>query len=146
MRVVPLISLFAILSAALAAEEGAVLPGSILLASGEGLSVFDRDGAMKFGRFFVPVADGKGEPTPWSDIAYDGCRMTSGNYLCSSHEWVREIAPDGKIIREYRVRKPVELKTCVPLPNGDVVTTDASSQELLRLALPRRQRERRSAF
>lgn len=51
MRLVPFISFLAILSAPLVAEDDAVLPGSILLASGEGLSVFDREGAMKFGRF-----------------------------------------------------------------------------------------------
>jgi hypothetical protein len=108
-----------------------VSPGSILLASGEGISVFDRDGAMKFGRFFVPVVNGKGGATPWSDMAYDGCRLPSGHFLCSSHEWVREIAPDGKIVWEYRAQKPVELKTCMPLLNGEVVTTDASKQELV---------------
>jgi len=134
MRLVPFISLLAILSAPLVAEDDSVRPGSMLLASGEGLSVFDRDGAMEFGRFFVPVVDGKGGATAWSDIAYDGCRLPSGHYLCSSHEWVREIAPDGKITWEYRVRKPVELKTCVPLPDGDVMTTDAGTQELVRLA------------
>ncbi|MFM7605622.1 MAG: hypothetical protein ACKO8Z_10550 [Prosthecobacter sp.] len=121
------------LASAMTSVEAQVVPGCLLLASGEGISVFDRDVAMKFGRFFVPVVNGKGEATPWSDIAYDGCRLPSGHYLCSSHEWLREISPDGKIVWEYRVQKPVELKTCVPLPNGDVMTTDASTQELVRL-------------
>lgn len=109
------------------------VPGSILLASGEGISVFDRSGAMSFGKFVVPVADGKGGPTEWSDVVYDGWRLPSGNYLCSAHHWVREIAPDGKTVWEYRVEAPVELKACVPLPDGDVLTTDASTQELVRL-------------
>ena len=113
------------------ADDPPLTPGSVLIASGEGISVFNRSGDMPFGKFFVPVADGKGSATPWSDMGYDGWKLKSGHYLCSAHEWVREISPKGEIVWEYRVQKPVELKTCVPLPNGDVVTTDVSTQELV---------------
>jgi len=34
---------------------------------------------------------------------------------------------------EYRVQRPVELKTCVPLPNGDVMTVDAERMELIQI-------------
>ena len=92
-------------------------PGSVLLASADGLSVFDRAGAMSFGRFFVPMNEGKPGAAEWSDMIYDGCKLASGNYLCSSHHWVRELSPEGKVLWEYRVQAPVELKTCVPLPD-----------------------------
>lgn len=131
MRFLHLISVPLLLGATMVEAEDQVVPGSLLIASGEGISVFNRHGEMAFGKFFVPMVNGKGEATPWSDIGYDGCRLPSGHFLCSSHEWVREIAPDGKIVWEYRAQKPVELKTCVPLLNGEVVTTDASKQELV---------------
>lgn len=108
-------------------------PGSVLLASADGLSVFDRAGAMSFAQFFVPMNEGKPGPVEWSDMIYDGCKLPSGNYLCSSHHWVRELSAEGKILWEYRVQAPVELKTSVPLLDGDVMTTDANTMELVRL-------------
>jgi hypothetical protein len=111
----------------------AVLPGSILLASADGLSVFDRAGKMTFGKFATKLIDGKPGPVAWSDMIYDGCRLPSGNYLCASHHYVRELAPDGATVWEFRVNAPVELKTCVPLPNGDVMTVDAERMELVQL-------------
>lgn len=131
MTFIRLLFTLTLLASWLHAEEPGVAPGSILIASGEGISVFNRNGEMAFGKFFVPVVAGKGGETPWSDIGYDGRRLNSGNYLCSAHEWVREISPKGEIVWEYRVQKPVELKTCAPLANGDVLTTDASTQELV---------------
>jgi hypothetical protein len=131
MRFLHLISVSLLLGTTTAAAEDQVVPGSVLIASGEGISVFNRRGEMAFGKFFVPVVDGKGGETAWSDIGYDGWRLKSGNYLCSAHEWVREISPKAEVIWEYHMQKPVELKTCMPLANGDVLTTDASSQELV---------------
>ncbi|MBX7211978.1 MAG: hypothetical protein K1X78_26975 [Verrucomicrobiaceae bacterium] len=131
MSSIRLIFAAAFVSSRLFAGDPDVAPGLILIASGEGISVFNREGEMSFGKFFVPIVDGKGGETAWSDIGYDGWRLKSGNYLCSAHEWVREISPKGEIVWEYRVQKPVELKTCVPLPNGDVITTDANTQEFV---------------
>lgn len=119
---------------AFAAGEVELVSGSVLLASADGVSVFDRAGAMSFGKFVNSTKDGKPEPIEWSDMIYDGCRLPSGNYLCSSHHFVREFAPDGKMVWEYRVQAPVELKTCVPLPNGDVMTVDADKMELVQLS------------
>ena len=116
-----------------AQERSSVLPGSVLLASAEGVSVFDREGAMTFGQFSTTLVDGKPGALGWSDMIYDGWKLTSGNYLCSSHHFVREMAPDGKTVWEFRVKAPVELKTCVPLPNGDVMTVDADAMELVQL-------------
>jgi len=107
--------------------------GSVLLASADGVSVFDREGAMTFGRFTTTLKDGKPGALEWSDMIYDGCKLPSGNYLCSSHHFVRELAPDGKTLWEFRVQAPVELKTCAPLPNGDVMTVDAEQMELVQL-------------
>lgn len=107
--------------------------GAILLASAEGLSVFKRDGVMEFGYFHTPLKDGKPAPVAWSDMIYDGHRLPGGNYVCSSHHFVRELAPDGRVVWEYRVQAPAELKTCTPLPNGDVMTVDAAQMELLQL-------------
>jgi len=117
----------------LVTAEDRISPGSVLLASAEGVSVFDREGAMSFGNFVTSPKDGKPGPLGWSDMIYDGCRLPSGNYLCSSHHFVRELAPDGKTVWEFRVQAPVELKTCVPLPNGDVMTVDADKMELVQL-------------
>lgn len=116
-----------------AQERSGVVPGSVLLASAEGLSVFDREGAMTFGKFATTLVDGKPGALGWSDMIYDGWRLPSGNYLCSSHHFVRELTPDGKTLWEFRVKAPVELKTCVPLPNGDVMTVDADAMELVQL-------------
>ncbi|MBB5032647.1 hypothetical protein [Prosthecobacter vanneervenii] len=110
-----------------------VAAGRVLIASGEGICVFDRGGAMEFGRFFVPVKNGRGGETAYGDIVYDGWRLPTGNYLCSAHRWVREVAPDGRIIWEHAVKAPAELKTCVPLPDGGALTTDAGTRELVRL-------------
>jgi hypothetical protein len=109
-------------------------PGKFLLASAEGLSVFDRDGEMTFGHFSTTTADGKPGPVDRSDMIYDGWRLPSGNYLCASHHFVREMAADGRTLWEFRVKAPVELKTCVPLPNGDVMTVDGERMELVQLA------------
>ena len=108
-----------------AQERSSVLPGSVLLASAEGVSVFDREGAMTFGQFSTTLG--------WSDMIYDGWKLAAGNYLCSSHHFVRELTPDGKTVWEFRVKAPVELKTCVPLPNGDLMTVDADAMELVQL-------------
>jgi hypothetical protein len=116
-----------------AQERSGVVPGSVLLASAEGVSVFDRDGAMTFGQFSTTLVDGKPGALGWSDMIYDGWRLPSGSYLCSSHHFVRELTPDGKTVWEFRVKAPVELKTCVPLPNGDVMTVDADAMELVQL-------------
>jgi hypothetical protein len=116
-----------------ASRTAAVAPGSVLLASADGVSVFDREGTMKFGQFTTSLKDGKPGPLGWSDMIYDGCRLPSRNYLCSSHHFVRELSPDGKTLWEFRVQAPVELKTCVPLPNGDVMTVDAAQMELVQL-------------
>jgi hypothetical protein len=127
--------LWAIAPLALVAAQGQAgsVPGSVLLASAEGLSVFERDGAMTFGRFSTTLVDGKPGALGWSDMIYDGWKLASGNYLSSSHHFVRELTPDGKTVWEFRVKAPVELKTCVPLPNGDVMTVDADAMELVQL-------------
>ena len=114
-------------------EAPVIATGSVLLASADGVSIFDRSGAMTFGRFSTLVKDGKPGPVDWSDMIYDGCKLPSGNYLCSSHHFVRELAPDGATLWEFRVAAPVELKTCAPLPNGDVMTVDAQQMELVQL-------------
>jgi hypothetical protein len=133
MHSLSLIGASALLSISLAAQETQVMPGSVLIASADGLSVFDRTGAMSFGQFFVSIDEDKPGAAVWSDMIYDGCRLASGNYLASSHEWVRELTNKGAVVWEYRVQKPVELKTCIPLPNGDVMTVDAEKMEMLQL-------------
>jgi hypothetical protein len=130
-------TLVLLLAASLSAHGSEVRIGSVLLASCEGLSVWDREGQRGFARFFVPdvpPAGAKASVVAWGDMIYDGHRLPSGNYLCSSHEWIREIAPDGSIVWEYRVQRPCELKTCVPLPNGNVMTVDGERMELIELA------------
>ena len=109
-------------------------PGSVFVASAEGVSVFNRDGAMTFGHFVTSLTDGKPGPVEWDDMIYDGWRLPSGNYLCSSHRYVRELDPQGNTLWEFRLAAPSELKTCVPLPNGDVMTVDATRMELVQIA------------
>jgi hypothetical protein len=107
--------------------------GAVLVASCEGLSVWDREGVTSFQKYFHSGTAEKAAVVPWSDMIYDACRLASGNYLCAAHEWVREVNPSGSVVWEYRVQKPVELKTCVPLPNGDVMTVDGERMELIQL-------------
>ena len=64
-----------------AQERSSVLPGSVLLASAEGVSVFDREGAMTFGQFSTTLVDGKPGALGWSDMIYDGWKLAAGNYL-----------------------------------------------------------------
>lgn len=115
------------------ADPPPVDPGSVFVASAEGVSVFDRDGAMTFGHFVTSLTDGKPGPLEWDDMVYDGWRLPSGNYLCSSHRYVRELDPSGNTLWEFRLAAPSELKTCVPLPNGDVMTVDATRMELVQI-------------
>ncbi len=114
-------------------QPPAIESGNLMLASAEGVSVFTRDGAMPFGHFVTTLKDGKPGPVEWDDMVYDGWRLDSGNYLCSSHRYVRELSPDGKLVWEFRLSAPNELKTCVPLPNGDVMTVDAERMELVQV-------------
>lgn len=115
------------------AHSAPVDPGSVFIASAEGVSVFDRDGAMAFGHFVTSLQDGKPGPVEWDDMVYDGWKLPSGNYLCSSHRYVRELDPQGNMVWEFRLAAPSELKTCVPLPNGDVMTVDATKMELVQI-------------
>lgn len=108
--------------------------GSVLLASAEGLSVFRRDGSMEFGYFPTVPKDGKPLTPAWGDMIYDAHRLPTGNYLCSSHHFVRELSRDGTLVWEYRVQAPVELKTCCPLPDGGVMTLDAERMEMVQLS------------
>ncbi len=107
--------------------------GSVFIASAEGISVFGRDGTMEFGSFVTEVVDGKPGPVEWDDMVYDGWKLPSGNYLCSSHRYVRELDEKGALLWEYRVAAPSEIKSCVPLPNGDVMTEDATPMELVHI-------------
>jgi hypothetical protein len=120
---------------ATAADLGPDSPseGSVFIASAEGISVFNRNGTMPFGHFVTSLQDGKPGPVEYDDMVYDGWILDSGNYLCSSHRYVRELSPDGTTVWEFRLDKPSELKTCVPLPNGDVMTVDAERMELVQL-------------
>lgn len=122
-----------VFSAAWTLRAAEISPGSVLLASADGISVFDREGKMGFGQFTTTFKGDKPGPLEWSDMVYDGWKLASGHYLCSSHHFVRELAADGKTLWEFRVAAPVELKTCVPLPNGDVMTVDADQMELVQL-------------
>lgn len=88
---------FAAWAARVRAADDGVAPGSVLVASCEGLSAWDRDGRRTFARFFVPEvppAGAQASVVAWADMVYDGWRLPSGNHLCSAHEWVRELAPD----------------------------------------------------
>ncbi|MCC6145431.1 MAG: DUF1549 domain-containing protein, partial [Candidatus Hydrogenedentes bacterium] len=116
------------------AQSAFVDPGSIFIASAEGVSVFNRDGTMTFGHFVTSLKEGAPGPVEWDDMVYDGWRLPTGNYLCSSHRYVRELDPQGNTLWEYRLEAPSELKTCVPLPNGDVMTVDAKRMELVQIA------------
>ena len=114
--------------------ESAPDPGSFLIASCEGMGVWNRDRQCQFSKYFAPRIGENSPVMPWADMVYDAWYLPSGNYLCSAHEWVREISGRGEVLWEYRVSKPVELKTCVPLADGELMTVDAEKMELLRLA------------
>jgi hypothetical protein len=40
---------------------------------------------------------------------------------------------NGKMLWEYAIKAPGEPKTCVPLPNGDVLTVDSDKMDLVQL-------------
>lgn len=135
LRVLPCVPLLCLAGAPKAnAAPAAPAPGSVFIASAEGVSIFNREGAMTFGHFVTDLKDGKPGPVEWDDMVYDGWRLPSGNYLCSSHRYVRELDPAGTVLWEFRLDAPNELKTCVPLPDGDVMTVDATRMELVQIA------------
>ena len=75
---------------------------------------------MTFGHFVTSIDDDTPAALDWDDMVYDGWPLANGNYLYSSHRYVREISPSGVILWNYQLPAPNELKTCQPLSNGDV--------------------------
>lgn len=51
----------------------------------------------------------------------DAWMLPTGNVLTTHRHGAREIAPDHRIVWEYRVDAPNEVPTCQPLPDGNVL-------------------------
>ena len=105
--------------------------GRYLLVASEGLYVVEPDGKSSW--FYHPAAAGQQVRGMEDDIIYDGFALANGNFLFSTHRYIREVDRQKRTVWEYRLVAPAEVKSGVPLPNGGVAVLNSSEQAILEL-------------
>ena len=116
---------------AAAQETGASPIGRFLLVSSEGLYVVEPNGGSTW--FYNPTPyKGQGW-VKYDDLIYDGCPLPNGHFLYAAHRYVREIDREKHTVWEYRVEGTTEVKTCVPLRDGNVAVLNSQEQAILEL-------------
>jgi hypothetical protein len=113
------------------AEEKSPL-GRFLLVAAEGLYVVEPDLTCSWSYVFPPPV--RMTLTQYDDMVSDGWMLPDGNLLYAANRYVREITPDKKTVWEHRVEAPAEVKTCVPLADGNVAIIHSGEQAILELA------------
>lgn len=61
----------------------------------------------------------------------DCWRLANGNYLFCFVSGALEVAPEKKIVWEYKAPEKVEVHACQPLPNGDVLIVEGGSSRII---------------
>lgn len=113
------------------AQETVPVIGRFLLVSAEGLYVVEADRSSSWSYKSAPYEhDGS---TKYDDLLYDGWALPNGHFLFSAHKFAREIDREKRTVWEYRVGGTAEVKTCVPLPDGNVAVINSQEQAILEL-------------
>ena len=85
------------------------------------------------GKVFVVSAAGKIEWEYAVNVPQDVWALPNGNYLFSHLRGVMEVAPDKKIVWEYKSPDGTEIHTCQPLPGGLVMTAECGTKRILEI-------------
>jgi len=104
-------------------------PGRFLLVSSDGLFVVEQNGRASWSH--RPSSDSRDKSSSYDDIIYDGWPLGKERFLFSTHRFAREIDKDGRTLWEYRAQGKGEVKSAIPLPNGNVALLDSGEQAIL---------------
>src|SRR5688500_18855533 len=74
--------------------------GRFLLVASEGLYVVERDGSCSWS--YEPAPNRKPMTGMEADIIYDGSPLPNGNFLLSTHQYLREVDRNKRTVWEYR--------------------------------------------
>jgi hypothetical protein len=120
-----------VIAVAMALFAGQAPVSRFLLISSEGLYIVEPDGTSSWS--YNPAPAGQQVRGMEDDIIYDGRPLPNGHYLYSTHRYIREIDSAKNTIWEYRLTAPAEVKSGVPLPNGDIAVLNSQEQAILEL-------------
>ncbi len=105
--------------------------GRFLLVSAEGLHVVEPDGTASWS--YHPAGSARQLHGSEDDLVYDGWALPNHRYLVSTHRYVREVDAAKRTVWEYRLAAPAEVKSGVPLPNGNVAALNSQEQAIVEL-------------
>jgi hypothetical protein len=100
--------------------------GRFLLVASDGLYVVEENGRASWSH-----QPSSGASSVYDDIIYDGWPMAEGRVLYSTHRFAREIDRNGRTLWEYRAAGKGEIKSAIPLPNGNVALIESEQQAIL---------------
>ena len=100
--------------------------GRFLLVSSDGLFLVEENGRASWSH--RPSSD---TSSAYDDIIYDGWPLAGERFLFSTHRFAREIDKNGHTRWEYRTKGKGEVKSAIPLPNGNVALLDSGEQAIL---------------
>lgn len=105
--------------------------GRFFLISAEGLYVVEPDGTASWS--YHPAGSAKQFHGSEDDLICDGWALPNHHYLFSTLRYVREVDAAKGTVWEYRLAAPAEVKSGVPLPNGNVAALDSREQAILEI-------------
>jgi hypothetical protein len=105
--------------------------GRFLLVASEGLYIVEADGTCSWDYTFSRPE--KQTLTQFDDLIYDACALPNGNFLYSTHRYVREIDRQKQTVWEYRVEAPTEVKSFAVLPGGRLAILNSWEQAIIEM-------------